>query len=427
MRKFLILSLLLVASPIIGQESLDVSAFKKSVVSYSRDLKAGYAEYEAVQYAIKHAKSAYYPVVSGTGTFKYSFKDRNYAIPTTSIFFPLERDDFALGAELVQPVYAGGAIKSVHKSAELQGDIAEAKIQLTVDNLLHGAELAYWGAVAQLEMYKVAQRYVDIVAELRNLVETRYLEGKISKTDYIQTESRLAEAKLQLVECKTYYELALQNMNIMMGKNPYDEIVLSDSISSNLELPILVNASDILHLHPEVTIAELGVKNQELMVKKSASAYNPTLYAGLSESWGSSAMNVDNKGYWGHSLFVKLSVPIFNMGARYKAVKSEKERLNVTQYNLQKQVDKVVKDVTDAWTVINENVQKILVAEDNVKIADENLDLNTFSYNEGKLTILDVLSAQATWLSAYTNMISIWHSQHVAIADYNKATASIDK
>ena len=82
-------------------------------------------------------------------------------------------------------------------------------------------------------------------------------------------------------------------------------------------------------------------------------------------------------------------------------------------------------DSADAWTKINENVEKIKIAKDNVAVADENLDLNTFSYNEGRLTILDVLSAQAAWISAYTSMITVWHSQHVAISDYNKATAYI--
>ena len=136
-------------------------------------------------------------------------------------------------------------------------------------------------------------------------------------------------------------------------------------------------------------------------------------------------MNVNNKGYWGHALYVKLSVPIFNMGARYKSMNVERNRLRASKYELQKQVDMVAKEVTDAWTKINENVEKIKIAKDNVAVEDENLYLNTFSYNEGRLTILDVLSAQAAWISAYTSMITVWHSQHVAISDYNKATAYI--
>lgn len=425
MRGVILTILLIAASPVMAQERMDEEAFKREVLTYSQDLKASKAECEAMVSAIKYAKSAYYPAITGAGTFRYELQDRDYAIPTTQIFFPMEREDFALGLELTQPLYAGGAIMSSVKSAKLQGEVAERSVELTVDNVLHGAELAYWGAVAQKEMYNTVERYVQIVTELRDIVEVKYTEGKISKTDLIQTESRLAEAKLQLVDSKTYYELALQNMNIMMGRDPYTPIELADEISSNLEIPGIVNPGDILDLRPEVAIAQLNVLLQEQKIKGTVAAFNPSLYAGLSETWGSSAINIDNKGYWGHSLYVKLTIPVFNWGARYKSLGVQRKKLESTKYELQKQVDGVVKEVTDCWTILNENLSKIQIAEHNVTIADENLDLNTFSYNEGKLTILDVLSAQTSWISAYTGMISAWHSQHVAISDYNKAIGNM--
>ena len=41
---------------------------------------------------------------------------------------------------------------------------------------------------------------------------------------------------------------------------------------------------------------------------------------------------------------------------------------------------------------------------------------------EGRLTILDVLSAQLTWVQAYTNLIQSYYEQKIALADYRKAT-----
>ena len=61
------------------------------------------------------------------------------------------------------------------------------------------------------------------------------------------------------------------------------------------------------------------------------------------------------------------------------------------------------------------------MAEEACKIAEENLDLNTFSYTEGKLPIIDVLSAQVTWIQSYSSLIQTWLQQKVSLADYNKA------
>lgn len=426
MKKILILALLFGASPIMSQEVLNEKEFKQSVLEYSQDVKASKAEYEAVQNAIKYAKTAYYPAISGAGTFRYSLKDKSFSIPTTQIFFPLEREDYSLGVELTQPIYAGGAIISNVKSAKLQGEVAAASIDLTEANVMHAAEMAYWGAVAQKEMYNAVNQYVEIITELRDIVAVRFNEGKISKTDLIQTESRLAEAKMQLVDSKTYYELALQNMNIMMGRDPYTKIELADQISSNITMPNIANPGDILDLRPEIAISKLNIELQEQKIKGVAANYNPSIYAGLSESWGSSSINRNNKAYWGHALYVKLSVPLFNLGARYKSMNVEKSRLKANEFAFQKQVDQVAKEVTDAWTVLCENQNKIEIASENVKIANENLDLNTFSYNEGRLTILDVLAAQTSWIAAYTNMISAWHAHHIAVADYKKAIGNIN-
>ena len=68
-----------------------------------------------------------------------------------------------------------------------------------------------------------------------------------------------------------------------------------------------------------------------------------------------------------------------------------------------------------------ENTKQIDVAEEACKIAEENLDLNTFSYKEGKLPILDVLSAQLSWIQSYSSLIQTWYQQKVSLAQYNKA------
>ena len=76
-----------------------------------------------------------------------------------------------------------------------------------------------------------------------------------------------------------------------------------------------------------------------------------------------------------------------------------------------------------AWTNIVESASQIDIARANLEVARENLSLNTFSYNEGLLTILDVISAQLSWLQAYTNTITANFNQKVAIAAYHKAIA----
>ena len=95
--------------------------------------------------------------------------------------------------------------------------------------------------------------------------------------------------------------------------------------------------------------------------------------------------------------------------------------LRSTEYDLQLTKEQIVQEISNAWTSRTENTKQITVAEEACKIAEENLDLNTFSYTEGKLPIIDVLSAQVTWIQSYSSLIQTWLQQKVSLADYNKA------
>ena len=87
-----------------------------------------------------------------------------------------------------------------------------------------------------------------------------------------------------------------------------------------------------------------------------------------------------------------------------------------SEYEKLQLIDNITQEIMTAWTNIVESASQIDIARANLEVARENLSLNTFSYNEGLLTILDVISAQLSWLQAYTN-------QKVAIAAYHKAIA----
>ena len=59
-----------------------------------------------------------------------------------------------------------------------------------------------------------------------------------------------------------------------------------------------------------------------------------------------------------------------------------------------------------------------------LKIAGENLDSSTYSYNEGQATILDVLQAQLSWIQIYTNTITAQFNYAVAVPAYKRITAA---
>jgi outer membrane protein TolC len=86
--------------------------------------------------------------------------------------------------------------------------------------------------------------------------------------------------------------------------------------------------------------------------------------------------------------------------------------------------DQISLEVSAATTTLNESRKQAEYARQTALLAQENLDINTFSYTEGRLTILDVLSAQLTWLQAHNNLTQTRYNQRMALADYMRVTGA---
>lgn len=106
-------------------------------------------------------------------------------------------------------------------------------------------------------------QYVEIISQLTKVLQDKYDDGYISKTDLIQMQTRLKEAELQRSSSYQSYQIALQNMNVLMGLEPNKEVGLVDSIFVELPLPAYVGADAALNVRPDYAISQLDVDYQK--------------------------------------------------------------------------------------------------------------------------------------------------------------------
>lgn len=400
---------------------ISVGEYKERVLEYSRQIKQSAEQRVAMQHAIKAAKTGFFPTVDFSGNYQYRINkyDLDFG-PGMSV--EMDHNTYNIGASVSQPLYAGGKIYHNYKAAEVQGKISEQAEELTTDNVIYSADLSYWAASANKGMYEVMCQFVNIVGELENVLTIRFNDGQISKTDLLQVQSRLKEAELNKSAAYREYQIALQNLNTLMGVSPMDPIEVQDSISTYLALPLRVGEDVALRNRPDYAISELNIEYQKRQVALSKAKYNPSLAIGFQGSWGTQMLNVKGSDQmWTPVVFASLKIPLFRWGARFKEVNSQKAILRSKEYMLDDTRDRIAKEVANAWTSLSENTKQIGVAEEACRIAEENLELNTFSYNEGKLPILDVLSAQLAWIQSYSSLIKTWYQQKASLAQYNKA------
>lgn len=403
-----------------SNEKLSEETYRQRVLNYSLTLRESSEKLESVRQAMREAKTSFLPSLDFGATAQYRISD--YDLDFGGATVSMKPESYSLNADLQQVIYGGGAVKEGYKSTKIQHEIAEKSEELTRTNVSYSAELNYWTTAAKSALFRLTNRYVQLIEEQTEVIRERFRDGLISKTDLLQIEGRLASAKIQRSEAYKSYQVALQSMNIMMGCEPTLEVNLSEEISREDVIPeSILSLEAALERRAEYAISEKQVDYQVSQLKLRRSKYLPKLAIGLKAGWGTPMLNFDGSTMWNTYAYASLSVPIFHWGAKYKNVASQKALIRSREFEMQEMRDRISKELHAAYTSLVEYRRQITLAEQACETTRQSLELNTFSYNEGKLPIVDVLAAQVAWVQSNSALIQAWLQEKKAFADYNKA------
>ncbi len=424
--KRILLNILLCVVPLAAVAQTDaISAgdYRQRVLDYSLSLRQSTEQAESVRQSMREAKTNFLPKIdlSGTGQYRVTDYDLNFAGAKVS----MKPESYSAEAGAQQILYGGGAVRHGYQAAKIQHQIALKSEELTRTNVIYSAELNYWSAAAKSALYRLTNHYVELIEEQTAVIRERFRDGLISKTDLLQIESRLSDAMIQRSEAYKSYQLALQNLNIMMGADPITPVALADEVSRPDQIPTSIFSLDAaLDRRAEFAVSELNVDYQLRELKIKRSKYLPQFVIGMKAGWGTTMLNFDGSTMWNSYAYASLNIPLFQWGAKYKGVAAQRALVNSSKLDLQRTRDQVSQELYAAYTSLVEYDKQIRLAEQACATAKESLDLNTFSYNEGKLPIVDVLTAQLAWVQANSALIQAWIQEKVAFADYNKATGT---
>lgn len=420
-KRILTIITLFAATYSFGQEHITVEQYREKVLSYSQILKQSKENLTASISDIKAAKSNLYPKIDAGADFNYLINKINFDLGGGNKL-SVAQVGYSATMTAAQNIYSGGVVKKQIEALKISSQIAEQTLEQTRENVCYAADLNYWRLAAMASFKKAAIDYLNIIKKNYIIIKDRYNDGLISKNDLLMIETRLQDAEYQLSDVEKQYEDASITVNLLMGAAPDKVVLLADSL---LTEPMIVPEYKDLHFaldnRPEFSISERQIEGARQSLKIMRSQYLPKLAVGLTGQYGTPSPNLTGKALGTAVAFGQLKIPIYAGSEKKHKSASIASKIRSSEYERQKVIDDIYKELSVAWSNITNTYDQISVAQQNVKIAEESLDLNTFSYNEGVLTILDVLSAQLSWLNAYNNLISTHFSFLQAKASYTKA------
>lgn len=403
---------------------MSLEEYRERVEAYSQVLKQQKLQAVGSREARKVAHTGYLPQVdiAGNGTLNLRNPDI-WSGPVGQV----RSYTFQAQAVVTQPLYAGGSINAKYKVAKDNEKLDQLSVEMTINQINYQSDSYYWSASAAYATLHSAMMYENIVKEQYTLINERFTQGAISRTDLLMISTRLKEAELQLIQARQSYTLALQKLNILMGVAPNAPVENLSAINIPCEDIQLMNLDEVLNRRPEYEQSFINIHKYEVQRKAALSQYNPQVSMSVAAGWFTMSPNFGFPTPFTPIASMNVSIPIFRWGARFKTNREQKAYIAIQQLQQSYIADNISQELSAATTNLTETSKQVDTAESTIEVAKENLDLITYSYNEGNATMVDVLSAQLSWLQSQNNLINALLSQKMAVADYKKVISTDDE
>jgi outer membrane protein TolC len=129
------------------------------------------------------------------------------------------------------------------------------------------------------------------------------------------------------------------------------------------------------------------------------------------------------RGFWNVGVMVR--VPIWNWGDVMYKVRASKGATTIINLELEEAREKIELQATQMAYNVDEANKRLVMAQSNIKRADENLRTANLGFTEGVITPTTVMEAQTAWLQAQSQKIDAEIDVRLSQVDLRKAMGTL--
>ena len=379
-------------------------------------LNAQRSSLRATDENVPQALSGYRPKLSLTATGGYNYQNATSIFPLAGVLInsPFAQNFYSrtIGASGTYTLFNGFQTANRTRQAESQVDAARETLRVTEQQVLLDAATAYMNLLRDAAVLDLQRRNVEVLTEQLKQTRDRFNVGEVTRTDVAQAESRLAAGRSQLLAAQSQYITSRANYRRVIGVEPGN--LAPGTPVDRLSPSVLAKAiAQGQAQSPSVLAAAYGVDVAELAVKVSEGALYPNLTLTGSVLQGQTpAFEVNRLTQL--SAVAQLSVPIYQGGGEYSAVRQSKETLGQQRLNLDVNRDQARATVVQSWGQLDAAKAQVESTTAQVNAAEIALNGVREEARVGQRTTLDVLNAQQELVNARVALVTAQHDRVVA-------------
>ncbi len=369
---------------------------------------------------VSQALSGYRPTLSATASVGEQYTNETGVIPPIPPGLPngvsYNVKGFttprAVGVSGGQTLFNGEQTANKVRKAESQVSAARETLRMMEESVLLSAASIYMDVSRDTANLDVQQNNIRVLQRTLKDTRNRFAAGQVTATDVAQAEAQLAAGEATLHAAESTLMTTRANFRRIIGVDPANLAPASpvDRLApTTLNAAVAIGAAE----NPAVTAALYGVDVAQLQVKIAEGALWPTLaFQGSVQQQVFS--NILQPNLVLGTAMLNLSVPIYQGGAEYSAIRLNKETVGQQRLNVDQVRDQTQANVVQAWGQVQAAKAQVAAAIRQNDASERALEGVRNEAQAGQRTTLDVLNAEQALVNARVNLIVAQHDRVVA-------------
>lgn len=320
-------------------------------------------------------------------------------------------------------LYRGGQDDYLKKAAELGVQATELEHAALRNRLAAAVTSAYYAALSAPKQADVAQRSVHTVEKEMESTKARVDEGVALRGDVLSLEVRSKAARENELQARNAINLSRSALKTLLGesKNELPELSERELPEPVLKDSLMKAFDQAMGQRPEMQAAthQVQIRQHELDAAHGANLPRINAYA----AYGSNSRTLDPSTYKDNtSIGINAEYDLFSGGAITARISGAERRLVEAQAVEQKTRLEIENEVRQAYSTLEQAIERVKVAEAGASSAEEALRLVNEQYHGGTATVTRYLEAETDRASATLRAIVARFEAQVAEAQLLQAT-----
>ena len=405
---FLLLPVFVRAQEVTLQNNFSISQIWAMADSNSKKIKVQHLGAEAADAHIKVSQAERLPEIAAEGIYAHVFPLPIYenGLFHTPAQFPVVPTYYKASADAYFNIYNGGKTNTEINASKVESELKHIQSSQNKQEIHYVAAVYFYDVFRNISYRGLLEQ--DIRDREKQLAEINqlYKNGTILKSDVLRAELRLSKQRMLLSEIENSIKIAKQKLNILIGRP--DDAPLNPQITANETDAIALKQVDayfndaktsaykIRISEKEQALAELKLKNIRSNVMPSLGFFGEYAFAYPQIQFYPYALSLYSTGMVG----LKLKIPISSWYTNQHKVKEAQIKLHQQEVEDEDVKDNIRQEVQENYIRYKESVQRISVAEENIKQAAESYRIVQNTYFNQLSLLTDLLDAETQLLQS---------------------------